>query len=758
MRPVLNLVRLAWLSAISMALTQASPQSLAARFDDVSVMPQPIISGQTHRGYLEHRMMLANHSGTITHRVTVILPNPKTGSPVSSWLRLSRSVSLGPGTTMAMKLWQPAIPLSITRCGVYIDNSYAGEIEWPQVQNHSRYPQAYSGQESCSTILVSRSLNGDDLQAQLTALLGEPSSPARATGPPSAENQLGDAWRPAMTNAGASHWIELEYNNPLVAHELRIFEVGGRSSVEQVELYDADNHPLTLIGVTGMAHPRRTPSYIVPFSPTPKPVAKVRLTVRSTASARYPGVGIDAVELVGNDTNAWAARAQASSYARGLATSMPAAFSARYGITSPSTPIHNIVRSELEPALWSDHWLAYTPFDLVLVTARDMESMPAPAQTALWSSIECGGALAILGAREPPEPWRTTKDKCGAGANRYRVGFGQCLVVDRAELKSLNMDETKLLIDTARSSAQPWSGPGRWDMATAQSVFPVVESVRIPFRALAIILMGFVVLIGPVNLWVLARLKKHLWILWSIPVISICASAVIFGFSLLGEGVTPHLRVEGITVLDQINQRASTLGLASYYCPLTPRGGLQFGYDTELTPPLGNNHGNQHADLDWSQAQHLSRGWLSARVPACFRLRKSEPRRERLQLERNDRGQRFVINGLGTSIDSLRLADFSGQEYSASNVAAGARCLLKPLARAASATPKPEAVPALNDSSLWGPSNAAWQTLATNSLSPGTYHALLSNSPFIEDGLSTRVYAQRAQVVVGLLSPREGAP
>jgi hypothetical protein len=288
----------------------------------------------------------------------------------------------------------------------------------------------------------------------------------------------------------------------------------------------------------------------------------------------------------------------------------------------------------------------------------------------------------------------------------------------------------------------------------------VVESVQIPFRALAIILMLFVAVIGPINLLVLARLKKRLWILWTIPAISLFTSAIIFVFSLFGEGVTPHLRIEGITLLDQINQRASTLGLAAYYCPLTPSGGLRFGYDTELTMIRGQGRAENflHAELDWSEAQHLSRGWLAARVPTCFRLRKSEPRRERLQLERNDRGQYLIVNGLGASIQLLRLADFSGREYGASNVTAGARILLNPLAATHIAASDQELLRDLYRHSTWGPVDAVWQRLATNSLLPGTYQARLSSSPFIEDGLSARAHARRQQVVVGMLSPREGAP
>ena len=84
--------------------------------------------------------------------------------------------------------------------------------------------------------------------------------------------------------------------------------------------------------------------------------------------------------------------------------------------------------------------------------------------------------------------------------------------------------------------------------------------------------------------------------------------------------------------------------------------------------PVGYNFGSAR-EVDWTQAQQFRRGWVSARVPAHFHLRKSESRRERVQIE-NHAGQLEAVNGLGASIKSLWFADADGK-IMGGNIAAG---------------------------------------------------------------------------------------
>src|SRR5205823_12860439 len=89
--------------------------------------------------------------------------------------------------------------------------------------------------------------------------------------------------------------------------------------------------------------------------------------------------------------------------------------------------------------------------------------------------------------------------------------------------------------------------------------------------------------IGPVNISLLSRWKRRIWLLWTVPLLSGFTVLAVFGYMLLSEGWSRHLRIETITVLDESTLRAATVGWTAFYSPVTPGDGLHFSYDTEVT-------------------------------------------------------------------------------------------------------------------------------------------------------------------------------
>src|SRR5262249_60304906 len=135
------------------------------------------------------------------------------------------------------------------------------------------------------------------------------------------------------------------------------------------------------------------------------------------------------------------------------------------------------------------------------------------------------------------------------------------------------------------------------------------DDIRLPCSCLVFIMFVFVVAIGPVNLVVLARLKRRTWMLWTVPAISFLTCLIVFVYSLLSEGVTPDVRTESLTVLDQVNRRASSIGTTAFYCPLTPSQGLFFEGDTDATA-LGSfwdYRSGADRQVEWPRSRHLER-------------------------------------------------------------------------------------------------------------------------------------------------------
>ncbi|HQR33301.1 MAG TPA: hypothetical protein PLK30_11210, partial [Blastocatellia bacterium] len=187
-----------------------------------------------------------------------------------------------------------------------------------------------------------------------------------------------------------------------------------------------------------------------------------------------------------------------------------------------------------------------------------------------------------------------------------------------------------------------------------------------------------------------------------------------------------------------------------FYSPITPSDGLHFGYDTELIPqlPADSMYRRRAPDrtLDWTNDQHLTAGWVTARVPAFFKLRKSEARRERLNI-RQSGDDTTLVNGLGAEIEKLWWADASGKIHSAENIAAGAQASLKATELKASARSSKLRETYGGD---WLTEFNAFSNKPQEVLMPNTYLAVLKGAPFVEEGLKNVKTRSARNLVYGV--------
>ena len=324
---------------------------------------------------------------------------------------------------------------------------------------------------------------------------------------------------------------------------------------------------------------------------------------------------------------------------------------------------------------WSTNWLGFSSYDGVVVTDGDVQKMPPDVQSALWRYVECGGALLVLGGNHLPDDWtsRIEIPDMSAGIANSRVGFGECVVSATGDTNSLNQTQWQQIVHSWVKTATPWQS--QLSIAEANNRFPVVDDFGVPVRGLFLLMLVFAIVIGPMNLIVLSRKRRRIWMLWTVPVISLTTCFAVFLYATFAEGWNRYIRTEGLTILDQRVNRATSIGVTAFYSVLTPGDGLHFGYDTELTSqtfaatPLPRT-------VDWTHDQHLARGWIAARVPAHFKVRKTEMRRERITFRREDGSRLGVVNGLGADIDQFWLADKEGTVYSGSKIQAGSEAEL----------------------------------------------------------------------------------
>jgi len=402
---------------------------------------------------------------------------------------------------------------------------------------------------------------------------------------------------------------------------------------------------------------------------------------------------------------------------------------------------------------WSGNWVGYSGFDAVAITAEELREAPDAVRSALWHFAECGGSLLIIGAWEIPPQWRSRRARSlevtvegGGGvttktvpptvsdlAQTYYAGFGQVTMIAAADVKNLLPAQWRVIKQSWKNSRLAEEHYG--DIVDINNAFPVVERIGIPVRGLFVLMLAFVVVIGPINLIWLARRRKKIWMLWTVPIIALVACLAVTGFALLGEGVDATSRTESFTILDESSHRATTVGWTAFYAPIAPREGLHFGYDTELAPVTPDHWrysgGWAERTIDFSNDQHLDSGWVTARVPAYFKFRKSETRRERVTIRRSGVSI-SVVNGLGADINELWLADLDGKVYSAKEIRAGAEAKLS--LKNFGIVQKRAGLRGLFTGEWLAEMKAAERDPQLY-LGPGCYLAALDVSPFVEEGL-----------------------
>ena len=342
--------------------------------------------------------------------------------------------------------------------------------------------------------------------------------------------------------------------------------------------------------------------------------------------------------------------------------------------TAPAEPEQfAFLRSELPVGQWSPNWLGYSCYDAIVLTGKEAEEMPPQVQLAVRRWVECGGTLLIHGHGAPAA---FSQGGAADGEGSCWVGLGRVIAgLDDGEA---NWEPTyKKLADASKRvpAYQPMEKPGNlYDLLIAEATVPV--------RGLFALVLLFGVGIGPANLWLLSRYKRRIWLWWNVPVISLLTCLAVFGYSLASEGFTGRGKTASMTLLDERCHRATTFGYISYYCPLTPSVGPRFGVDTDeallehrIDPVRRFRSRGQETGLrfvDWTSDQHLTSGWVAARVPAYFQFRKNEDRRERLTVEKKADGSLKIVNALGADIRRLYVADASGRVFEGRDIPAGA--------------------------------------------------------------------------------------
>ncbi len=417
------------------------------------------------------------------------------------------------------------------------------------------------------------------------------------------------------------------------------------------------------------------------------------------------------------------------------------------------------------------NWLNYSSFDGIVYAVDGLKEMTPEARLALLRYAECGGSavlMAPLGAEDVSQLpadfdlQPTETDSQENAFKRYDVGFGVLFLVGMYDL-SVEMDPPpssgtlKRLgawkyPDSADEAPRSWYNPApAWHRLHtakgANNVLPMAKTVDLRSTLLRLIplMLLAAVLIGPVNLLILKRIKRRIWAYWTTPVLSALAVGILVLYAAVAFGWRQQTRVVSLTHLDQSSGRAATIGWTGYYSPLEDVKELAFHENTELTAMAFG--GRMIGSIDWTDGQRLTGGWVSARIPRHFKLRKNEDRTERIDLEREG-GALKIANRLGAGVKGFWYADHDGNVYTAVDVPDGGEAVLTKTEGAAIGL---KTLREIYASENWVAEIEAAKASPAAHLQPGRYFAELEENVFLENAMQGAEMKSSTCLVVGEL-------
>ena len=186
-----------------------------------------------------------------------------------------------------------------------------------------------------------------------------------------------------------------------------------------------------------------------------------------------------------------------------------------------------------------------------------------------------------------------------------------------------------------------------------------------PVFSFLVLISVFAVIIGPVNYFVLQRMRRLYLLLVTVPAGALVVTLSLLLYALIMDGFGTKSRIRSVTHIDQPSNLAVSWSRQTYYASLAPSGGLVYPRSAAVYPmlalPAMERSGAMTRSLDWNENQVLRRGYMRSRTPAQFMVVGARPCLSELLVTEGTKLQ--VENRLDTDLFMLVVRDSQGEFF-----------------------------------------------------------------------------------------------
>lgn len=317
-----------------------------------------------------------------------------------------------------------------------------------------------------------------------------------------------------------------------------------------------------------------------------------------------------------------------------------------------------------------DNWLHFAHVEEISTTLEDLKKLDGAGRDIVSHYVWCGGRLRVTDAQRPSDldglitaDWNHNRKIEKSLDQIYRAGFGDVVLGDHSlQIDSPWTSETHARLDRLSASI----GARYWNW-----LIPQVGKTPIwAFLAMVTLLVG----IGApaILLWG-QKIKRRIWTILAIPVLSLSSVLALFLYATVKDGWRSLVRIRSITILDE-NGNGAVWSRQNYFAGSIPGGKVVISNQAELIPLRTKKRIRTVQYQDDTNEKQIHSGILTLRQQKQVSITHWVSDLKILSMEGKadpETGMPVATNASESTIEALVCSDATGRTFRAEKVLPG---------------------------------------------------------------------------------------